>query len=215
MADEKISQLPSITNALSGDLIPIVDNGITSSITVENLLTAGGNGATGPTGPTGSQGIQGTAGSNGSQGIQGTAGANGVTGPTGSQGIQGTAGTNGSTGPTGPTGRLPNVASTTSSATPTPDASQDIYELTAQTATAAFAVITGSPVDGQKIIVQVTPSGTGQSMSWSTATGGYTGTTTVPLPLTTGTTGKMLNIGFMYVTANSLNKWLCLASAQQ
>lgn len=191
MADEKISQLPSITNASSGDLIPIVDNGITSSITVENLLTAGGNGATGPTGPTGAQGAA------------------------GSQGIQGTAGTNGSTGPTGPTGRLPNVASTTSSATPTPDASQDIYELTAQTATAAFAVITGSPVDGQKIIVQVTPSGTGQSMSWSTATGGYTGTTTVPLPLTTGTTGKMLNIGFMYVTANSLNKWLCLASAQQ
>jgi hypothetical protein len=29
------------------------------------------------------------------------------------------------------------------------------------------------------------------------------------------TTSKTLNIGFMYVTANSLNTWMCLASVQQ
>ncbi len=190
-----------------------------------------GSGTTGPTGPTGSQGSQGTA---GSQGIQGTAGSSGVTGPTGpagsqgtagAQGSQGTAGANGSqgtagingvTGPTGPTGRIPTVVSVATASAPTPNSdTTDIYEITAQNVTGAFVAPSGTPVDGQKLIIQVTPSGTGQSMSWSTATGGYTGTTTVPLPLTTGATSKVLNIGFMYVTANSVNKWMCLAAVQQ
>lgn len=187
-----------------------------NTATATNEPSSGASGPTfwsimaqkGATGPTGSQGIQGTAGSNGTNGVTGP------TGPTGSQGIQGTTGSNGSTGPTGPTGRLPSVASTTSSATPTPDASNDIFELTAQVVTGAFQPPTGSPVDGQKLILQITSTGSGHALSFSTATGGYTGTTTVPLP-STFTTSKTLNIGFMYVTANSLNTWMCLASVQQ
>ncbi len=64
------------------------------------------------------------------------------------------------------------------------------------------------------MIIQVTSTGSGHSLTWSTATGGYTGTTTVPMP-SSFVTSKTLNIGFMYVTANSLNTWMCLASAQQ
>ncbi len=120
----------------------------------------------------------------------------------------------GITGPTGPTGRFPAITSVATASSPTPNSdTTDIYEITAQNVTGAFQAPSGSPVDGQKLIVQITPSGTGQSMTWSTT--GYTGTTTVSLPTTTGTTGKMLNVGFMYVTANSLNKWMCVASIQQ
>ena len=36
----------------------------------------------------------------------------------------------------------------------------------------------------------------------------------VALP-TAGVTGKHLNLGFMYVTANSFNKWMLLAKTQQ
>jgi hypothetical protein len=150
--------------------------------------------------------FSGKSGSRGPTGPQGTAGA---------QGSQGTTGVTGTTGATGPTGRFPAVASTTSSATPVPNSdTTDIFELTAQTATAAFAVPSGTPVDGQKLIIQVVDNATIHPLTWSTATGGYTGTTTVALPSTT-VTSKMINIGFMYVTANSLNKWLCLASVQQ
>lgn len=195
--------------------------------------TAGTNGVTGPTGPTGAQGIQGTAGTTGaqgatgptgSQGIQGTAGTNGVTGPTGptgSQGIQGTAGTRGATGPTGPTGvtgptgsPLPTIASTTSSGAITINSdTTQLFELTAQAATAAFGVPSGTPVDGQKLMVQIVDNGTARVITWSSATGGFVaGVATLP---TSTVTSKYYFIGFQYVTANSLNKWMSLAQFSQ
>ena len=189
-------------------------------------------GPTGPTGPQGTAGSQGTAGTTGvtgptgpqgTAGAQGTAGTNGVTGPTGPTGAQGTAGTpgsNGTTGPTGPTGvgatgptgvPLPRVVSSTSTATPTPNAdTTDLFEITAQAATAAFQVPSGTPSDGQKLWVQITDNGSARALTWASATGGYA-TQTVQIPATTqASTG--LNIGFIYVTANSLNKWVCVAS---
>jgi hypothetical protein len=125
-------------------------------------------------------------------------------------------GVTGSTGPTGPTATYiaPRVASTTSSATPAPNAdTTDIFELTAQAAAAAFAVPTGTPVDGQKMIIQIIDNATARAITWSSATGGYKAGG-VALPSTT-VTSKYLHVGFMYVTANSLNKWMCIASAQE
>lgn len=154
-----------------------------------------GVGVTGPTGP-----------------ATGVTGPQGVTGPTGPTGAASTV-----TGPTGGTGSYttPRVASTTSSATPTPNVdTTDIFELTAQAVTAAFGVPAGSPVDGQKFIVQIIDDGSARAITWSQATGGYTGTNDVLLPSTT-IISKYLNVGFMYITANSLNKWLCIASVQQ
>jgi hypothetical protein len=181
---------------------------------------------TGPTGPTGSQGVTGPTGNasltgpTGATGITGPtgptgAGVAGPTGPTGPMGSQGTAGTTGVTGPTGPTGAttlpaLLRVASTTSSATPTPNANTtDQFELTAQTVTAAFQDPSGSPVDGQNLIIQIV----GATAAPITFTTGYTAGG-VALPTTT-VTGKYTHLGFKYVTANSLNKWLLLASVTQ
>lgn len=123
------------------------------------------------------------------------------------------AGSRGSTGVTGVTGSplAPRVASTTSSATPTPNAdTTDIFELTAQTATAAFQAPSGTPVDGQKLMVQIYALGTAQAITWSGT--GFTGAGVggASLPSTT-TASKYSNIGFQYVTANSLNRWLCIA----
>lgn len=188
--------------------------------------TAGSQGIQGITGPTGPQGTAGT------QGIQGTAGTNailtgatgptGITGPTGPQGTagtngaQGTAGTNGITGPTGPTGvQLPTVASTSSSANPAPAVSAsgyDLFELTAQTATATFVAPSGSPSDGSCLTILVVSSNaaTARAMAWATGAGGYLGNSPV-LPAST-TTGKVSLISFQYVTANALNKWVILSA---
>jgi len=143
-----------------------------------------------------------------------TQGTQGVTGPTGSQGV---------TGPTGPTGRVPTVASTTSSATPTPNATtDDIFELTAQAATAAFQPPSGSPSNGQfmQIRIRVGATGPNRAITWSAATGGYVNSR---LPYTaSGPAATQLfanvptaNIGiadFRYVTAGSLNKWVLSVS---
>jgi hypothetical protein len=72
----KISELPAVTSVTTSDLVPLVQNGITARIAVQNLITSGGfqgpqgtqgaTGATGPTGATGATGPQGEPGSGGS-----------------------------------------------------------------------------------------------------------------------------------------------------
>lgn len=106
------------------------------------------------------------------------------------------------------------VASTTSSATPAPNAdTTDVFDLTAQAATAAFAVPTGTPVDSQTLIVRIKDNATARAITWASATGGYVAGG-VALPSAT-VTGKYLHVGLMYVTSNSLNKWMCLSSVQE
>lgn len=153
----------------------------------------GSGGITGPTGP-------GT----------GATGAQGVTGPTGPTGAAL------ATGPTGATGAFatPRVTSTTSSATPSPNAdTTDQFELTAQAVTGAFAAPSGTPVDAQKLMIQIIDNSTSRVLSWASATGGYTAGGSA-LPLAT-VTGKYLHVGFTYVTANSLNKWMLIGVSQQ
>lgn len=106
------------------------------------------------------------------------------------------------------------VASTTSSATPRINAmTTDIFDLTAQAATGAFQVPTGTAKDGQSMIVRIKDSGTARALTWDTGTGGFTAGG-ISLPTTT-IAGKVSHIGFMYVTANSLNKWMCVAAVTQ
>jgi hypothetical protein len=105
----------------------------------------------------------------------------------------------------------PRVGGTASSATPTPDAdAQDLYDLTAQAAAAAFANPTGTPVNGQKLIIRIKDNGTARALTWGSAyvAGG------VGLPATT-VLSKIMTIGFIYNTANALNKWQCVAVAQE
>ena len=106
------------------------------------------------------------------------------------------------------------VVSTTSSATPRINANTtDIFDLTAQAATGAFQVPTGTATDGQGLVIRIKDSGTARALSWDTGTGGFTAGG-ISLPTTT-IASKVTHIGFMYVTANSLNKWLCVAAVTQ
>jgi hypothetical protein len=110
-----------------------------------------------------------------------------------------------------PTFIAPRVASTASSATPTPNAdTTDLYDLTALTEAAAFGAPTGTPVNAQKLIIRIKDNGTARALTWDAAyvAGGIT------LPTTT-VLSKILTLGFMYNTANSLNKWMLIASAQE
>jgi len=97
-----------------------------------------------------------------------------------------------------------------SSPTPTPDATQFLYSLTALAAAAAFVNPTGSPFNGQKLIIRIKDDGTARGLSWGTAytPGG------VSLPTTT-VLSKILTLGFIYNTDNALNKWQLVASAQE
>lgn len=111
--------------------------------------------------------------------------------------------------PGGSTG--PRVTSATSSASPTPNADNtDLYALTAQAATATFGAPTGTPANGQKLIIRIKDNGTAQTLNWNAAyvAGGPT------LPTTT-VISKTLHLGFIYNTDNSLNKWMLVAKSQE
>jgi hypothetical protein len=105
----------------------------------------------------------------------------------------------------------PRVGGTTSTTTPTPNIdAQDIYSLTALAVGATFGAPTGTPSNGQKLIIRIKDNGTARSLSWNAAyvAGG------ISLPSTT-VANKILHLGFIYNTDNSLNKWMLIASAQE
>lgn len=89
------------------------------------------------------------------------------------------------------------VTSTASSATPTPNAdTDDQYQLTALAAAATFAAPTGTPTDGQPLIIQIKDNGTARTLAWNAiyrAVG-------VTLPTTT-VVSKMLYVGMRYNAA--------------
>jgi hypothetical protein len=123
------------------------------------------------------------------------------------------------TGPTGPTGstgptQTVRIVSITGAAggtiTPTGDTA-DQYEVTALGAAATFAIPSGTPTDGQKLILRVKDNGTPRALTWTTSSGGYriVGTT---LPTTT-TTSKTIYVGLIYNSADVF--WDVVALTQQ
>lgn len=111
--------------------------------------------------------------------------------------------------PFGSTTITPRVTSTTSSATPTPNAdTTDEYILTAQAATAAFAAPTGTPTQGQAMIIRIKDDGTARSITWNAiyrAIG-------VTLPTTT-VISKTLYVGMIYNSTDT--KWDVLSVMQE
>lgn len=222
--DTKISALPT-GQFQSTDYIPYVDgaSGITRKATKADLRgsqgSQGSQGSAGATGAQGTQGSQGSAGATGPTGPQGSQGSQGsastVTGPTGPQGTQGSQGSQGSAGATGPTGGTgfvsPRVTSQASAPTATPNAdTTDIFDLTAMTETGFFDTPSGTPVNGQKLIIRMIGSAGARNISF---TGSYTAGG-VALPTSVAQT-KYTHIGFMYNTANSFNKWMLIAKTEQ
>lgn len=105
--------------------------------------------------------------------------------------------------------RFPRVVSTASSATPTPNAATtDQYVLTALAAAATFGAPTGSPVDGQRLMVRIKDNGTARTLAWN-AIYRILGIT---LPSTT-VISKTLYVGFIYNAADT--KWDGVAVSQE
>lgn len=102
MSSTKISQLPVLATMSGSTIVPVVDGGVTKTVTGSVLRTYTGT-ASGPQGP------QGVAGSQGPQGVTGPQGPQGVTGP---QGPTGNTGAQGPQGPSGPAGSNASVSTT-------------------------------------------------------------------------------------------------------
>jgi len=104
----------------------------------------------------------------------------------------------------------PRVSTNTTTATLTPDISTfDQYNLTAQTGTLNVAAPTGSPQDGNKLILRILGSGTNQNITWN-ATYTPIGFT---LPATT-IVSKTIYVGCVY-NSNSPARWDVIALAVQ
>ena len=98
------------------------------------------------------------------------------------------------------------VYSEASNATPTPNIdSYDMYELTALAVSATFSAPTGTPTDGQSLIIRIKDNNNAQSLSWNAI---YRVSTDLALPTTTSA-NKTMYLGFKYNSADS--KWDLLA----
>lgn len=103
----------------------------------------------------------------------------------------------------------PRIGTTASSATPTPDAdAHDQYNVTALAAGATLGAPTGTPVDGQKLLVRFKDNGTARTLAYNAiyrALG-------VTLPTTT-VISKTLYLGMVFCAADT--KWDILAVGQE
>ena len=101
------------------------------------------------------------------------------------------------------------VQSVTDAATVPPAGdTNDAVDITALAQAVTIAAPTGTPVNFQKLIIRFKDNATARAITWNAVfvAGG------VALPTTT-TLSKILTVGFIYNTANALNKWQCVASS--
>jgi hypothetical protein len=76
---------------------------------------------------------------------------------------------------------------------------------------ATIAAPSGSPVDGQKLIIRFKDNGTAQTLSWTTSSGAYRAVS-ITLPATT-VISKVLYVGCIYNSQDTF--WDVVAVAQQ
>ena len=100
----------------------------------------------------------------------------------------------------------PRTVTAVSNAAPTPNTDvTDEFDLTAQAATAAFANPTGTPLNGQKLLIRIKDNGTAQAITWGTL---YISSGAGTL-LTTTIATKTHMSGFIYNSASV--KWVAMA----
>jgi hypothetical protein len=106
---------------------------------------------------------------------------------------------------------VPTIGTITSASTITPVSANAQYNVTALAVTATVAIPSGSPADGQKLMIRIKDNGTAQTLNWTTTSGGYRviGTT---LPTTT-VISKVLYIECIYNAQDTF--WDVVATAQQ
>jgi hypothetical protein len=98
------------------------------------------------------------------------------------------------------------TTSIASSATPTPDSTNtDLYEITALAIAPTFGAPTGTPANGQGLMIRVKDNGTARAFAFNAI---YRAGTDLALPSTT-VLGKWLYMGFIYNTTDT--KWDLIA----
>lgn len=103
------------------------------------------------------------------------------------------------------------VQSVSDASTVTPNAdNDDAVDITAIAQAFTIASPSGTPTNFQTLLIRIKDNGTARAITWGA---GYVAGG-VSLPSTT-VLSKILNLGFIYNTANSLNKWQCVASSQE
>jgi hypothetical protein len=100
----------------------------------------------------------------------------------------------------------PRVGTTASSATPSIDCGlYDQYTITALAAAITGVTITGTPTDGQKLLVRIKDNGTARAITWG-ASFSSSGVATL---LATTVASKSHMVGLIYDSAAT--KWVCAA----
>lgn len=103
----------------------------------------------------------------------------------------------------------PRVTTIASSSVPTPDSdASDLFTITALAFSATFAAPTGTPVNGQALIIRIKDNGTARTLAWNAiyrAVG-------ITLPTTT-VLGKTLYLGMIYNSADT--KWDVIGLSQE
>jgi len=102
--------------------------------------------------------------------------------------------------------KLPRIGTVTDSATPTPNCdNQDMFTVTALNQSATFGKPSGTPVNGQKLIIRILDNGTSRTLAWNSI---YRAGSDIALPTAT-VISKTLYCGFIYNSAAS--KWDLIA----
>lgn len=101
----------------------------------------------------------------------------------------------------------PRIGSTASSATPSIDTdSFDQYNITALAAAITSVTVTGTPTDGQKLMVRIKDNGTARAIAWGSS---FLASGAAALPTTT-VISKTHLVGFIYDSTAA--KWICVAA---
>jgi hypothetical protein len=106
----------------------------------------------------------------------------------------------------------PRVGTVASAATITPTGdSSDLYTVTALATNATIAAPSGTPTDGQRLMLRILDNGTSRGLTWTTTAGGYRGVLT-SLPTSTQP-GLVLYVGCIY--NSQAGYWDVVALVQQ
>lgn len=95
----------------------------------------------------------------------------------------------------------PRIQTVTSSATVTPTSDNDLVIITAQAAALTMAVPTGTPVQGQALMIRIKDNGTARGITWTSGSGGYRAIG-ITLPTTT-VLSKTTYVGLIYNSTDS------------
>lgn len=113
-----------------------------------------------------------------------------------------------SSAPTGGTSST-RINSTASSATPSINVdTTDQFNITALAVNITSVTVTGTPTDGQKLIIRIKDNGTARSLAFGSS---FSSSGSVSLPTTT-VINKTHMLGFIYDDTTGVKKWILLAA---